>query len=119
MNEKHEGDKAAGAARWLVSTRVPVWTLLLAVVVIGLGLGAVVLQQRMSSVDFGPAVAGAEEVEVRIVMCNAEVDRRGINPRSAELDLEDTLTDEGAEEAEVRVERRDCPDDDRASAVRR
>lgn len=112
MGEKREGDTAAGAARWLASARMPVWMAALALVIVVLGLGAVILQQRMGAVELGPAVGGAERVEVRLVICNAEVDRAQINPRQAELDLQDTFTDEGADEATVRVDRQDCPEDE-------
>ena len=115
MSEKHKDDGAVRrreSTRRLATARVPAWALVVTLVVVAAGLGVVILQQRMDAVELGPAVAGAEHVEVRLTICNSEVDRRGINPRQAELDLEDVLTDEGAEGARVRVERRDCPDDD-------
>lgn len=93
----------------MLSARVPLWTLLVAVAAVALVLGTLMVMQRMNAPSLGPALAGAQEVEVRMVICNAEVDRRGLNPRAEELDLQETLTDHGADNAQVRIERVDCP----------
>lgn len=109
MSDKHETAQASPSRRRLLSARVPLWTLLFAVAVVVVALGVVVVMQRLNATSLGPAVAGAQNVEVRLVICNAEVDRREINPRAAELNLQDTLTDHGADRAQVRIERIDCP----------
>lgn len=102
-------DLAPSLPRALLTRRVPLWALLAAVVVVAAVLGAVVVLERRASVDLGPAVGVAERVEVEMTLCNEEVDRLELNPRRAELDLEEVLREEGATAAQVRVERRDCP----------
>ncbi len=109
MNDEQGRQESSRPRRRVLSARVPLWTLLIAVGAVVLVLGAVILMQRMSTTALGPALAGAQEVEVRMVICNAEVDRREINPRAEELDLQQTLTDHGADQARVRIERVDCP----------
>lgn len=109
MSAEHETSQASRPRRRVLSARVPLWTLLIAVGAVALALGSVIVMQRMNATSLGPAVAGAQDVEVRMVICNAEVDRRGINPRAEELALQDTFTDHGADRAQVRVERIDCP----------
>lgn len=109
MNDEHEASEASRPGRRILSARVPLWTLLLAVGAVALVLGTALVMQRMNATSYGPAVAGAQEVEVRMVICNAEVDRRELNPRAEELDLQDKLTDHGADQALVRIERVDCP----------
>ena len=108
MSDAHETSEA-GRPRRALSARVPLWALLLAVGAVVLALGTVIVMDRLNATSLGPAVAGAQDVEVRMVICNAEVDRRGINPRAEELDLQETLTDHGAGRAQVRIERVDCP----------
>ncbi|HVF76441.1 MAG TPA: hypothetical protein VM938_15500 [Acidimicrobiales bacterium] len=109
MSDDHETSERSRPNRRVLSARVPLWTLLVAVGAVVLLLGAVIVMQRMNATSLGSAVAGAQEVDVRMVICNAEVDRREINPRAEELDLQETLTDHGAGQAQVRIERVDCP----------
>lgn len=109
MSDENETSEASRRKRGVLSTRVPLWTLLVAVAAVALVLGTIIVTQRMNAVSLGPALAGAQEVEVRMVICNAEVDRREINPRAEEIDLQKTLTDHGAGQAQVRIERVDCP----------
>lgn len=109
MSDEHKPSEGSRSSRRVLSARVPLWTLLVAVGAVVLVLGAVIVMQRMNASSLGPGLAGAQEVEVRMVICNAEVDRRDINPRAEELDLQETLTDYGADEARVRIERVDCP----------
>lgn len=54
-------------------------------------------------------MAAAKRVEVHLTLCNRDVDRLGINPRTSELSLEKALRESGAVEADVVVERIDCP----------
>ncbi len=79
------------------------------VLLVGLGLGAALLLQAPSGPDIGPAVGAAREVDLRLIICNAAVDRLDLNPRTSELELEDLLRREGAESVDVVVERVDCP----------
>ena len=72
-------------------------------------LAALLLVQARSAVHLAPAIGAAERVDVEMTLCNADVDRLEINPRTAELDLEGTLRSEGARIAEVVVHREDCP----------
>lgn len=98
----------AGPAGRVLQARVPVWALLALLLAVAVAFGALLLQAG-SGVELGPAVATARDVEVRITLCNADVDRLEINPRAAELDLEETLVEEGASDADVIVNRLDCP----------
>lgn len=116
--DDHEGSGAPGGrgdARGgsvvgrLLRRRVPVWLLLAAVAAVAAALAAALVLERQSSVELGPAVGTAERVVVQMTLCNGDVDRLDLNPRRAELDLEDVLREEGAAAADVRVERRDCP----------
>lgn len=100
------GGSALGRA---LSRRVPVWLVIGAVVVVAGSLGLALFIERRSSVELGPAVGSAERIEVQMTLCNRDVDRLDLNPRHAELDLEDVLRQEGARNADVRVDRRDCP----------
>ena len=109
MNDEHETSQSSRPRRRVLSARVPLWALLFTVAAVVLALGAVIVTQRLNATSLGPAVAGAQDVEVRLVICNAEVDRREINPRAEELDLQETLTGHGADRAQVRIERIDCP----------
>ena len=94
--------------RRVLSARVPVWVLLVALVVAVILAGLLVVEAR-SGVHLPPAVGAAQDVDVRMTLCNADVDRLELNPRTAELDLEDVLRSEGARAANVVVEREDCP----------
>lgn len=44
-----------------------------------------------------------------MTLCNAAVDHLEINPRTAELNLEDVLRSQGANRANVVLQREDCP----------
>ena len=95
------------AARRLLTSRVPLWSLVLAIVVVGgAGLAFAVARDIPS---FGDAVTNSESVDVVVRMCNRQVDANDVNPRRAELDLEDELRSRGAGKASVTVQRRDCP----------
>lgn len=107
------GDHDSGSeASWLARAlrrRVPVWLVLGAFVVVAGSLTLALFIERRSSVELGPAVGSAERIEVQMTLCNHDVDRLELNPRRAELDLEDVLRDQGAGEADVKLDRRDCP----------
>jgi hypothetical protein len=93
----------------IMTKRLPLWTLLAAVLVAAaVGIGAYVARDVP---DFGPAVRHSERVEVVVHICNDQVDAQQINPRAAELKLQDELRNRGAADASVTVERRDCPED--------
>lgn len=94
--------------RRVLTTKVPLWLLLAAAAAIAMTLSTMLVVQQQTEIELGPAVGAAESVEVRITICNAEIDRLRINPRTAELDLEELLTGEGAAGADVTVDRRDC-----------
>lgn len=97
---------AARAARRMLTVRLPLWSVLVMLfVVAGLFLALLLSQDE---VDLGPGVDGAVEASVSLTLCNETVDRRGINPRTAELDLQEGLRDAGAKEASVTVNRVDC-----------
>ncbi len=89
--------------------RIPVWAVLAVIVAVTAVFTVVLLVQRRSAVDLGPAVPVAERIEVHMRLCNEDVDRLDLNPRRAELDVEAVLRREGADIADVTVERRDCP----------
>ena len=95
-----------GMGRRVMSVRVPLWSALAMVIVVA-GLFAVMLFSR-DSVDLGEAVDGATEASVTLTICNETVDRRGINPRDAELEFQQGLEDLGANQADVKVNRIDC-----------
>ena len=97
------------ALRRALSARVPVWLLLATLLFVAGTLAAFLVVEVRSGVDLPPAVGAAREVDVQMTLCNAEVDRLGINPRAAELDLERVLRSEGARTAKVVVQREDCP----------
>jgi len=110
----HDGDdNGAPAARSssvltrVLLWRLPLWSvLLLAFVGAATGLASWVLR---GVPDLGPAIPSAEHVDAKVVLCNAVVDTKGINPRAAELALEREFEQLGAREANVRVTRKDCP----------
>ena len=108
MPEDHH-DRGPLRPSGLLARRVPLWAALAAVVVVAAALGVALAVVKASSVDLGPAVGTAEQVEVEMTLCNEDVDRLDINPRHAELDLEEVLRAEGAATAQVRVGPRDCP----------
>lgn len=91
------------------TARVPVLLFVGTILVVSAMFGALLLAQARSAVDLGPAVGAAERVEVRLTLCNADVDRLEINPRATELRLEELLREEGAAASQVVVDRRDCP----------
>jgi len=72
-------------------------------------LALLLLVQARAAVRLGPAVGAAEDIEVNMTLCNADVDRLDINPRATELRLEDLLRGEGARNVDVVVGRKDCP----------
>jgi len=98
-----------GSRRGVLTARIPVWAFLGTLVAIAGLFGVLLLNQARSAVELGPAVGTAEAVEVQMTLCNADVDRLGINPRSTELGLEKVLREEGARNANVVVDRQDCP----------
>lgn len=106
--EKATGGGKAAASR-LLARRIPLWAALGVVAAVAVVLTSLLALQLRSSVELGPAVGVAERIEVDMTLCNQDVDRLEINPRRAELHLEDVLRDQGAGTADVRVERRDCP----------
>jgi hypothetical protein len=105
-----EPPRGPGLARRVLTRAVPLWALLAAVVVVAVAFTVVLAVRAASEVRLGPAVGVAQELDVRLLLCNADVDRVSINPRQAELDLEEVLRDEGAKAVTVRLERRDCPE---------
>ncbi len=104
-------DPASGrsALRRVLSMSVPVWVLLVTVLVVAGTLAALLVVEARSGVHLPPAVGAAREVDVEMTLCNADVDRLEINPRTAELDLEGLLRSQGARTASVVVQREDCP----------
>ncbi len=91
--------------RRLLRLRMPVWLGVLLVVLVAAGAVALFVSR---SVSLGPGVDGAVEVDASLTVCNETVDRRRINPRTAELDFEEGLRELGAKEADVRITRIDC-----------
>lgn len=106
MADDHDGRRVPAVLGRVLGARVPLW-LLLAVVAAG-GLVFAVSALASDEVELGPAVTRAERVEAEILLCNEVVDAEAMNPRQAELDLQDALRDLGAAEAKARIERRDC-----------
>lgn len=107
-----EGDGDASSStsfRSVAGRRVPAWLALLLVLAVAVPLGVLLVAERMSDVELGPAVSGAEGIDVELRLCKDVVDANGIDARKAELDLQSTLEDEGADGVDVRVRRRDCP----------
>ncbi len=94
--------------RRVLSARVPVWVLMVSLLAVAGTLGALLLVEARSTVDLAPAVGVAQRIDVRMTLCNGDVDRLKLNPRRAELDLEDVLRSEGSRMANVVVQREDC-----------
>lgn len=105
-DESRERD---GLGRKVLGARVPVLSALAALVLVAV-LFTVVLLTR-EDVDLGGAVDGAVEASVTLTICNETVDRRGINPRTAELDFQEGLEDLGVRNANVTVNRINCGPD--------
>ncbi len=104
--EGSQRSPAAGAARRVLTLRLPLWSVLVMLLVVtGLFLALLLSQDE---VELGEGVDGAVEASVSLTLCNETVDRRGINPRTAELDLQEGLRDAGVQEASVTVNRIDC-----------
>jgi hypothetical protein len=104
-----DNGKQAAAARTVgrfFAFCVPLWALVLVVVAAAVAVGVVALSG--DDVDLGPAARHAERIEVEALLCNEEVDAHGVNPREAELRMQDALVDLGADDAKVVVRRRDC-----------
>lgn len=95
-----------GLGRRILRARMPVWVTALLVLATVVTFTVVLLTR--DSVDLGPAVDGARDARVSLTICNEIVDRRDINPRTAELDFENALKDLGARNADAVVERVDC-----------
>ncbi len=91
--------------RRLLLRRMPVWLGILLVVLVAAGAFALFVS---TSVSLGPAVDGAVDVNASLTVCNETVDRRGVNPRTAELDFEEGLKELGAKAADARITRVDC-----------
>lgn len=98
-----------GVARRVLTAAIPVWALLAAVAVVAAAFSVALIVQSRSAVHLGPAVGASQTVDVRLVLCNRDVDRLRLNPRTAELDLEQVMRDQGAQAVDVVLERRDCP----------
>ncbi|MDQ6728155.1 MAG: hypothetical protein M3066_18635 [Actinomycetota bacterium] len=81
-----------------------------AVAVVVVAFSVALITQARSMIDLGPTVGASQSVDVHLVVCNRDIDRLQVNPRKAELGLEKVLRDEGAQAADVVVERRDCPE---------
>ncbi len=94
-----------GLGRRLLRLRMPVWLGLLLIVMVAAGAVALFVSR---SVSLGPGVDGAVEVDASLTVCNETVDRRNINPRTAELDFEEGLRELGAKAADARITRIDC-----------
>lgn len=91
----------------IATAPVPLW-LVGTIVVVLLGAGAFVYFGQ-SNVDLGNAVSDARSIGVKLVICNEVVDDRGINPRQAELALQQTFQDDfHVEKATVAIDRIDC-----------
>lgn len=90
----------------VLRARMPAW--LAAVLVLATLITFSVVLLTRDSVDLGPAVDGARDARVSLTICNEIVDRREINPRTAELDFENALKDLGARSADVVIDRVDC-----------
>ena len=100
---------APGTARRMLTHRIPVWSaLVLSALIAG---SFLVLLLARDPVDLGRAVDDAVEASVSITVCNETVDRRDMNPRTAELDLQEGLEDAGIKQADVTVTRVDCGPD--------
>lgn len=99
-----------GVGRRLLALRIPVWTALALLGLVGVLVGALLLSR--DPVDLGPAVDGATEASISVTVCNETVDRRHINPRTAELDLEKGLEALGVQQAQATLTRIDCKPDD-------
>jgi xanthosine utilization system XapX-like protein len=95
----------------LLALRIPVWLALAVVGLVGVFVAGLLLVR--DPVDLGPAVDGATEASISLTVCNETVDRRHINPRTAELDLEEGLEELGVQQAEAMLTRIDCGPDDR------
>lgn len=95
--------------RRVLTSRTPVWVVLVVTATAVVSFGVLLIIQAQSDIEIGPAVGAAREVNVRMTLCNADVDRLGLNPRTSELDLEELLLGEGAQRVDVIVERIDCP----------
>ena len=95
--------------RRALSARVPVWILLVSLLSVAGVLVVLLLTQSRSAGQLAPAVGAAQRVHVEMTLCNADVDRLEINPRTSELELEGALRSEGARMADVVVHREDCP----------
>jgi hypothetical protein len=106
---QEEVERQGGFARRFLTARVPVWLSLGLVVVIVATAAVLLVVQAGSAVRLGPAVGASQSIDVRMTLCNRDVDRLEINPREAELDLEKVLREQGSKQANVVVVREDCP----------
>lgn len=103
------GRSGPSPVRRVLLRKVPLWLLVAVSLAIAVVLSTLLVIQQQSAIDLNPVVGAAEQVDMEITVCNAEVDRLKLNPRAAELDLEGLFKDQGADQADVRIERRDCP----------
>lgn len=78
--------RPTGHGRRLLTLKIPLAYVLLVAALVG-AVFVVVLVAR-EPVDLGRAVDDAVEAAVWLTVCNETVDRREINPRTAELDLQ-------------------------------
>ncbi len=101
-----ESNNGPGPLPRVLTTRVPVWVTILLVAAAATGFG--IFLATRTSVDLGPALAGAREAKVSLTICNEIVDRRKMNPRAAELAFESGLRKAGVEEPDVDIARIDC-----------
>ena len=89
----------------LTRIRLPLWLVL--VLLIGVVVGFLFLLAGRSSVDLGPAVKGAERVEMTVTVCDQVLLDAKSDILKSEESARDGLRGLGAKEAPVRVQRSD------------
>ncbi len=103
------GGPGRGIAGRVLTFRLPLWLVLAMLCAVAAVFLVVLLSQ--DEVELGPGVDGAVDASVSLTLCNETVDRRGINPRAAELELQEGLQEAGAKQVSVKVNRIDCGPD--------
>lgn len=96
--------------RRALTAKVPLWLLLAVAAVVAMTLSILLVVQQQSAIELDPVIGAAEQVDMTILVCNSEIDRLRVNPRAAELDLENLFSEEGSGVVDVVVDRRDCAD---------
>ena len=95
-------------ANALVRIKLPLWLVLVLAIAVAVLLGLVLAGR--GSVDLGPAVRGAESVEVAVCYPADLAAQRNLDILRAERTLTEALRKSGAREASVRIRRTpDCP----------